>query len=145
MIAFVDTNVLLDVLLKREPFFQPSREVWQLVERQLVTGIVSAISLTNIYYLAESTSDRRTARGCLRRVMQVFRPVAVDEPMLRAALDLAFVSDFEDAVQWQAARRGKAETLVTRNTQDYSGLVDIPVCDPAAFVSQHSYKKLPPK
>ena len=145
MIAFVDTNVLLDVLLKREPFFQPSREVWQLAERQLVSGIVSAISLTNIYYLAESTSDRSTARSCLRRVMQVFRPVAVDEPMLRAALNLAVVSDFEDAVQWQAARRGNAQILITRNTQDFAGLVDIPICDPATFVSQHSSKKLPPQ
>ncbi len=135
MTAFIDTNVLLDVLLQRHPFLDASREVWRHVERQRITGIVSAVSFTNLYYLAEQAQGREAARVCLRRVLQLFRPVAVNERMLQTALDSG-TADFEDAVQWQAALHGKADLFVTRNASDYRGLAGPEVLEPLGFLSR---------
>lgn len=135
MIAFVDTNVLLDVLMERAPFLEASREVWRTVERQSVVGVVSAVSFTNLYYLAEQAGNRASARACLRRVLQLFRPVAVDERLLRTALDSG-MADYEDAVQWQAALRGRADYFVTRNASDFRNLDGPVVIEPASFLQR---------
>lgn len=80
MNAFVDTNVLLDVIARREPFYHDSASVWTLAEHRKIVGFVSAVSFTNIYYISRRLSSVERARLALRLLRDTFVPV----PLRRA-------------------------------------------------------------
>jgi predicted nucleic acid-binding protein len=109
MKIFVDTNVLLDVLARREPFYSASAEVWSLTESGTIQGCISAISFNNIYYVVRKTAGKCKADKALRIL-----PVAPDTLILNQAID-STMDDFEDAIQFYSAIRARAECLITRN------------------------------
>ena len=116
MRVLVDTNVVLDVLLARQPFLGASAEVFGLVEHSRIDGFLCATTITTIDYLLTQTMSRPTARQTLRKLLELF-DIA---PVNRAVLEEAFKSklaDFDDAVLDQAGRLGGAEAVVTRNQQ----------------------------
>ncbi len=118
MKVFIDTNILLDVLSRREPFYTEAATVWSLAETGEIEGLVSAISFNNIYYIVRKLKDRATAETALRFLRDVFRIVAPDEQIINQSIDAGF-SDFEDAVQFHSAIRSKASYLITRNPADF--------------------------
>jgi len=80
---FLDTNVLLDVLLDRKPFYADSAAVWTLAERRTIEGLISAISFNNVYYVVRRLADRTRARRAVRLLSATFATVACDERVLR--------------------------------------------------------------
>lgn len=118
MIVFADTNVLLDVLAKREPFYCAAANIWSLAERGEIEAHISAISFNNIYYVVRKAEDKTKADQAIRLLRDVFRVVAPDEQIINQAIDSDF-DDFEDAIQFHSAARAKAEYLVTRNPDDF--------------------------
>lgn len=78
MKAFVDTNILLDVLAKRLPFYQDSVRIWSLAERGKIQAHVSVISFNNIYYVVRRAADRSAADNALHLMRNVFTPRAID-------------------------------------------------------------------
>lgn len=118
MKAFIDTNLVLDVLAKREPFFEDSKKVWELIEKEVFAGFVSATSLTDIFYILKKHLGREGAYENLEKLMLIFKTVPVSEADLRRALKLD-LRDFEDAVQLVCAKKIAADYLITRNKQDY--------------------------
>lgn len=132
MNVFVDTNVLLDVLAKRQPFYADSAAVWTLAETGRIKGQVSAVSFTNIYYIVRKLRDRQTAQQALVLVRDAFSLVACDNQVLQQAIDANF-SDFEDAVQFHSALRGKASHLITRNP-DHFPSAGIVIASPSEFI-----------
>ena len=135
MNVFVDTNVLLDVLARREPFFEDSAAVWALVETGKVAGFVSALSLPNIFYVLRRTMGRTDARRSLRELRGIFRLVPLDDQIVHQAID-AETEDFEDAIQFFSALRAGASVLITRNPRDFPG-TDVAVQTPAEFLATH--------
>ncbi len=118
MVVHVDTNVLLDVLAAREPFYAPSARVWSLAEAGRVTGVISAISYNNCYYVIRRHAGMAKALEALRLLRDVFQPVDLTAQVLNQAMDADF-ADFEDAIQYFSALRAGAEALVTRNPDDF--------------------------
>ncbi len=118
MKVFIDTNLVLDVLAQREPFFDDSKRVWELIEKGEVTGYLSATSLTDIFYILKKHLGQDGAYASLGKLMLVFRAVTVSEADIRKALRLG-LSDFEDAIQLVCSRKLGIEYLVSRNTKDY--------------------------
>lgn len=118
MRLFVDTNVLLDVLARRQPFYGASAEVWSLVERGVHPGFISAISFNNIYYIVRKTAGRRSADRALKALRDIFDCVAPDRGIVNQAIDSEY-SDFEDAVQFHSAVRADADYLVTRDAAGF--------------------------
>jgi len=118
MKVFVDTNVLLDVLAHREPFYSASARIWSLAERGEVGAYISAISFNNVYYIVRKAEDKATAERAMRLLRDVFDSVAPDGKVINQAIDSAFC-DFEDAVQFHSAIRAKAQFLITRNPGDF--------------------------
>jgi predicted nucleic acid-binding protein len=118
MVIHVDTNVLLDVLAAREPFCRSSARVWSLAETGRVTGVISAISYNNCFYVVRKYAGREKAFEALRLLRDVFQPVDLTAQVLSQAMDADF-ADFEDAIQYFSALRAGAETLVTRNPDDF--------------------------
>ena len=88
MTVFVDTNVLLDVLARREPFYEASLRLWTLAERGELRALVSVISFNNLYYIVRKLEGRAAADRAVRLVRATFVPVALDEQLLDQATQM---------------------------------------------------------
>ncbi|MFT4241345.1 MAG: PIN domain-containing protein [Acidovorax sp.] len=124
----LDTNVVLDVLLDREPHVHASAQVLAQVERGEVRGFLCATTVTTLFYLAARALDARSARGQIETLLRLFDVAPVTRMVLADALGTGF-SDYEDAVLHEAARHAGVQGIVTRNVRDFSGAV-LPVFTP---------------
>ena len=121
MKLLIDTNVVLDVLLKREPFFKAATEVLNLAQRSDVREYVSASAITDIYYIARrQMKDHAAVKDLLKRLLMVVSVAAVSGQEIENALSLAW-TDFEDSVQYSVALLNEMDGIVTRNPADYQG------------------------
>jgi predicted nucleic acid-binding protein len=116
--VLLDVNVVLDVLLDRQPFAQAAASVWSAVEQGRAKGLLAAHAVTTIHYLNARAVGPTLARETTDALLSVFDVAAVDEGVIRAALALRW-RDFEDAVTAAAARRARCEVIVTRNPKDF--------------------------
>ena len=78
MKAFVDTNVLLDVLANRKGFYADAARIWSLAERGRIEASVSAISFNNIYYVVRRIENRRAAEKALHLIRNIFSSCALE-------------------------------------------------------------------
>ncbi len=118
MRVLVDTNVVLDVLLARRPFVAASAEVFGLVERSRLEGLLCATTITTIDYLLTQAMPRPAARQAVQKLMALFEIAPVNRTVLEEAIR-SKVTDFEDAVLEQAGRLAGADVIVTRNQTDF--------------------------
>ena len=114
----VDTNVLLDVLGKREPFYASATAVWSAVEAGEIVGAVSAISFNNTYYIIRKYGGESSARTAITAIRDIFTVVPLDAQIINQSIDSA-LADFEDAIQLHSAVRAGARYLVTRDPRHF--------------------------
>lgn len=138
MNLFLDTNILLDVLMKREPFFLFSKRLWELSEVNKVNGIVSALSFNNIFYIVRKNGGDQLARDCIKKIRSIFSISEVDSKILNQAID-SEIDDFEDAVQYFSALRVGARFLITRNPDDFPSSTPIAIITPEMFLKEIKY------
>lgn len=137
MKLLIDTNVVLDVLLKREPFYEASADVLKLTQRDDVREYISASAVTDIYYIAHrQLKDKAAVKELLKRLLMVVSVAAVSEREIVSALELVW-SDFEDSVQYSVALLNKMDGLVTRNPADYAD-ADIAIWEPKQILQKLS-------
>ena len=132
MRVFLDTNVLLDVLADRKPFYAEASQIWSLAERAKIEAQVSVISFNNIYYVVRRAANRRAADRALKLMRNVFTAVALNAKVLSQAIDAGF-SDFEDAIQFHSAVYAGAECMITRDADHFPSTA-FPVLSPAQFL-----------
>jgi predicted nucleic acid-binding protein len=135
--VFFDTNVLLDVLLRREPFSRDAAAVWTLAERRNINGSVSVISFTNIFYILRRLRDRSAARQAMQILRNIFTPVPFDDQILNQAIDSGF-QDLEDAVQYFSAIRIGASFVLSRDPHHFPKRGPVDVVSPSEFLSAHA-------
>jgi len=127
-----DTNVVLDVLLAREPHVDAAAKLFALVDTGVIEGSICATTATTAYYIAAKSSGRERAHALVRELLALFDVAHVDRGVLDRALDLDF-ADFEDAVLHEAARVGGMAAIVTRNGRDFAKAT-LPVFSPAELL-----------
>jgi len=132
MRIFVDTNLLLDVLARREPFYTAAARVWTLAETGDCEALISAISFNNIFYIVRKARDTATARRALILLRDVFASVAPDQRILNQAID-SDIPDFEDAIQLHSAIHARADYFLTRNVGDFPTGI-LPILTPDEFL-----------
>lgn len=132
MKVMFDTNIILDLLLNRQPFCEMSSRVIDLSATKVIEGYVTASAITDIYYLAyKMIKDKNKVCSLLERLLQIVSVAGVTETEIVTALHSSW-NDFEDAVQYFTAKKIEASYIVTRNKKDYmSG--DIAVMEPQEF------------
>jgi predicted nucleic acid-binding protein len=133
MKALLDTNILLDVILDRPGFEPESGAVWTACDAGRLTGFVSAVSLTTIYYVVEKTRGHEVAIAAVDECLAAFEVAPVDRHTLQAARGSNGV-DFEDDVQAASALAVGVDCIITR---DSSGFVrgPLPVYAPGPFMA----------
>ena len=119
MRLMIDTNIILDVLLEREPFFSESKTVLDLCEKKTIHGFISASTATNIFYLIRralgSTDEAYKALGHILDIVKVL--TVTNEDVNTAFLKKA--KDFEDCLLATCAKSNKCDGIVTRNEKDF--------------------------
>jgi predicted nucleic acid-binding protein len=128
-----DINFILDIFLKREPFYTPSARLFALIEEKKLRGYLSAQSFPILFYLLSKEVKREKALRVLEKLHIVFSIAAVDEKVIRLSLASAF-KDFEDAVQYYSAVQVRTDCIITRNKADYR-TESIPVMTPEEFLA----------
>jgi predicted nucleic acid-binding protein len=128
-----DTNVILDVLLDRQPFSEDATSLMSAVELGILQGYICATTLTTIHYIASKTIGEQAARQALSQLLKLFEVAPVTRVILSNALDSSF-TDFEDAVLDQSALHVGALGIVTRNFKDFQGTM-LAVYSPAALLA----------
>lgn len=113
-----DTNVVLDVMLNREPYAAASAEVLSRVEAGDLTGCICATTVTTVHYLAARALGAERSLSEVKKLLSLFEIAPVGRAVLETALDLGF-ADYEDAVIHEAARQVSAQGIVTRNSRDF--------------------------
>lgn len=130
---FLDTNVLLDVFLERDPFCLPAQIIWSQAERKEIRAALSALSVNNIFFIIRKLSSREKAYLAVETLVKIFKVIDTTSSILTLALKARF-PDFEDAVQYYSAAKFRAETIISR---DPAGFEEgkIPVMDAAQWLT----------
>lgn len=116
----VDTNVVLDVILKRAPWARDAVRVLDAISRGKVRGFVAGHAVTTVHYVVAKEADRTKANTAVGDILQVLTVVTVGATELHRALAMG-LGDFEDAVQAAACLTAGADYVVTRNGKDFKG------------------------
>ena len=116
--AFLDSDVILDFLLDREPFAREAGVILAIAERRSVLLFTSACAILNVYYVAARLKDKRSAEGLVRDLRRLVSILPVNDDMIDEALATR-PKDFEDRVQYSCAEYHEMDFIVTRNTKDY--------------------------
>ena len=119
MRLMIDTNILLDVLVKREPFYEASRDALRLCEEKKVQGFLSASAATDIFYLVRRhLHSTNSAYKCLGYVLDILKVLTVtNEDVINAYTKKAH--DFEDCLLAVCAASNKCDYIITRNKRDF--------------------------
>ena len=116
---FLDSDVILDFILKRAPFNQPAREIFDLAYNDDVKVFFSSLTVSNIHYLLRKQYGNEGAIQKIEELVRFCKILPVGEKEIFSAMKSGF-PDFEDAVQhFTALQYPQIEGIITRNTADY--------------------------
>ncbi len=115
----IDTDVILDFFFDRKPFSENSAKVLSLCEAKAVKGYITAVILSNVYYLLRQTATHEKVIEKLKILMSIIEVLIIDKEVIMNALNSKF-KDFEDALQNYAAEiNSEIDVIITRNIKDY--------------------------
>ena len=115
----IDTNVLLDYLLEREPFFEDAKKVIILCTDGKVKGCIAAHSIPNMFFILRKDYSEKERREVLLNLCKIFDVEGIDKVKLTLGLINKNFLDFEDCLQMECAKSYGADYIVTRNVSDY--------------------------
>lgn len=115
----IDTDVILDFFFDREPFSENAAKILSLCESKEITGFVTPVIISNVYYLLRQTAKHEKVIEKLKLLVSITEVLVIDKASIVEALNSEF-KDFEDALQNYSAEQNKEiDIIITRNTKDY--------------------------
>ncbi|SDF15997.1 Predicted nucleic acid-binding protein, contains PIN domain [Pricia antarctica] len=135
---FIDTNVMLDLLGEREPFYEPIAKIATLAEKGKLTMVVSPISFAAVNYFLSKYESSKIAREKLRKFKILSEICSIEERTIEKALNSS-IKDFEDALQYFGATESECEIIITRNGKDFKQSL-LPVMTAKEFLSSLTEK-----
>jgi predicted nucleic acid-binding protein len=117
--VLLDTNIIIDLLAKREPFDQDARKLFSSADKEKVILYTSALSIANISYVLLRKRKPEETKQILRKLKLLIRILSLDEKVMNLALNDNDFNDFEDCLQYYSALENKIEIIVTRNLKDF--------------------------
>ncbi|WGV28565.1 type II toxin-antitoxin system VapC family toxin [Halotia branconii] len=135
MKILLDTNVIIDDALEREPFLAASEQVLVMVEERTIEGYISASIVSNLYYIIRRSRNREWAASYLKQLVTFCRIATVDSHTINMALNVNF-KDFEDAIQYSTAVINRLDAIITRNSGDF------PVASPRILTPEQLIQEL---
>lgn len=123
---FIDTNIVLDLLAKREPFYESSAKLFSLADRNVIQLSVSSLTVANTNYVLSKLKSTSEAKEILRKFKLLVHIVSLSEKIVDLALNNSAFKDFEDGLQYYSAIESNQDIIITRNQKDFkSSLLSI--------------------
>ena len=132
MNILLDTNIILDIVLERQPFWESAVRLLEAAAQANLTLYVTATTITDLYYITHKARDRASARNFIIDLLQFMEIAGVDKTTIIEALH-SQITDFEDAIQESAAQQNTIHVIVTRNEKDFKNSV-VKVYNPESFL-----------
>ncbi len=129
--VFLDSDIILDALLKRPGFYLPAANIIALAYQRQILLTTSPVAFVNVNYFLNKF-DKKNSIELLKGIRSVISIIEVGENIIDFALNSG-LNDFEDAVQYYAAKSATADFIITRNIKDYKQS-DIPVLTAEQFL-----------
>ena len=139
--VFVDTNVILDFLMKRPDFFEEARMIMAMGYHHCCELYMSSLSFSNIAYIAKTKLKGEALYKCFSSLRELISVSSVTQADVDLAIKLQ-AKDFEDALQYYSAKSVDVDCIVTRNVKDFS-FSEIEILTPDEFVEFAPGKCLP--
>lgn len=133
MLVLIDTNVVLDVLEKREPFYETSDKVLSLCASKKIKGFIALHSISNIFYILRKNYSVESRKRLLTGILKFLQTGNISHKNVRHALERQDFFDFEDCLQDESASQIHADYIITRNTDDFS-TSNVPAITPEDFL-----------
>lgn len=127
--VFLDTNVVVDLLAKREGFYEDATKIFSLAYKKEIVIVVSPMTYATVSYLLRKNKNFKQLLYNFRQLSEVS---LADEKVVDAALASSF-NDFEDALQYHSALTSNVEVIITRNVKDFTAS-RLPVVTPHEFL-----------
>ncbi|WCL50638.1 type II toxin-antitoxin system VapC family toxin [Leptospira sp. GIMC2001] len=116
--VYLDSDVIIDFLYGREPFFIDSIEIISLIEEKKIKGYISSLIIWNLFYILSKQLNSKKARELIKDFKNLIHIISVDEKIIDFGLN-STIKDFEDSIQYFCARTKDIEYFITRNKKDY--------------------------
>ena len=133
MNLFLDTNVLIDLIDKREPFYNDIAIIASMAENKDFKLAASSLSFVNTVYVVSRSIEEKLVLEALKKFRIICDVSNVDEIVIDKSLISNF-NDFEDAVQYFSALHHKSDIILTRNKKDFKNS-EIPTMTPSEFLA----------
>lgn len=114
-----DTNVIIDYLMVRDPYYGAADKIFNDCRTGEMEGYIAAHSVSNMFFILRKNFTIEERRELLEGICSLFTVVSIDEKKIRAALSNQGFSDFEDCLQMECAKEVGADYIVSRNIDDF--------------------------
>ena len=129
----VDTNVVLDLLAKREPFYDSAAKLFSLADKKKVELSISSLTFANTGYVLTRLKAADRSREILRRFRVLVKVLSLDDKVIDLALNDLNFKDFEDGLQYYSALENGQDMIITRDLNDFKES-RIPVMTPEEYL-----------
>lgn len=135
-----DINIILDVFLKRDPFFEKSHKIFQDIASGNLDGYISGISIDTIFYiLRKNDKTAEESKAIIQDLLLIFSIANIDQLVIEKALEIK-TRDLEDAIQLASAEEENCAFLITRNQKDFPSNSSVEVMSPEEFYTNFNTK-----
>jgi len=135
---FIDTNVMLDLLGERIPYYDSIAKIATLADKGEVSLIVSALSYASVFYLLKKFESTEKVKEKLRKFKIISEVSDLDDIVIEKGLISTF-SDFEDSLQYHCALKAECNIILTRNQKDFKAS-EIPVMSAEEYLKSIKLK-----
>jgi len=131
---FLDTNIVIDLLAKQEPFYEEAAVLFTMADNKVLQLFVSALTFANTNYILLHEMKPEEAKLILRKLKLIVHVLSLDDKIVGLSLNDNSFSDYEDALQYYTALENGADAIITRNLRDFQK-AKLPVMTAAQFLS----------
>jgi predicted nucleic acid-binding protein len=130
----VDTNIVIDLLAKRDPDYFEAAQIFSLGDKKKIRLSVSALTIANTNYLLLKLKPHNEVKAILRRFKLLVEVLPLDDKVINLALNDSDFVDFEDGLQYFTAIENDQDLIITKNLKDYKNS-NIPAMTAGQFIS----------
>ncbi len=131
--VLVDTNILIDLLAERHPFYDEAAELFSKADKHEIELSISALSIVTTHYILSQKINSEEAKLALRKFKVIVKVIELNDKIVELALNDKKFKDFEDALQYYSAIENDDELIISRNLKDFKKS-KLPVMTAAQFL-----------
>lgn len=132
--VYIDCDVMLDLLMERQPYFWDAAKLFFYICERKVKAYVSPLVFANVSYFYEKKFGVKKSKAKIKDLSNLVHITDLNEKIFKQAIDCSNFNDFEDGLQYYAAKAKKLDFFLTRNIKDFRKAEGLKVCTPAEFI-----------